>query len=354
MRIVPVSLGERTYSVYIGPSARAELQECNARCSPVVLIADQTVADLHITKLLPFLPINPAVLTFPPGEASKSLEHARELYQRLAQAGVEREAIVVTFGGGVAGDLGGFVAATWLRGVRFIQVPTTLLAAVDASVGGKTGVNLPAGKNLVGAFHQPIAVIVDTDFLETLPARDFAAGLAESVKQAVVRDPAFFSWHETQVAALRGREAGVVTELIARNCALKAAIVAQDEREAGRRAILNHGHTIGHAIEHLLGYELRHGECVALGMLAENELACARGLLPRTDADRIRRLLERFRLPLRLPRPLEAADVVTACRLDKKVTGGAVNFVLLRRIGEPTRVADVAPAEFAAALDAIR
>ena len=330
------------------------LLECNATAGQVVVIADQTVANLHFGKLAACLPPDPLVLTFPPGEASKSLEQARDLYDRLASARVERSAIIVTFGGGVAGDLGGFVAATWLRGVRFVQVPTTLLAAVDASVGGKTAVNLPAGKNLVGVFHQPMGVIVDTDFLETLTKEEFASGLAESVKQATVRDPQFFAWHEAHAAGLRNRDASTVSELIARNCEIKAGIVAQDEREAGLRAILNYGHTIGHAVEHLLGYELRHGECVALGMLVENELACARGLLPRTDADRVRNLLEQLGLPTRLPQALDAGEVAALCRVDKKVVGGAVGFVLIRGIGEPVRVADVAPSEIAAALHVIR
>jgi 3-dehydroquinate synthase len=319
----------------------------------IVVIADQSVATLHLDKLAACLPPGPLLLTFPPGEASKSLNQARAFYEQLARARIERGAVIVTFGGGVAGDLGGFVAATWLRGIRFIQMPTTLLAAVDAAVGGKTAVNLPAGKNLVGAFHQPVAVIVDTDFLETLPAREFTAGLAETTKQAVVRDPAFFVWHEAHAAELCGRDAATVSELIARSCRSKAEIVAQDERETGLRAILNYGHTIGHALEHLLGYNLRHGECVALGMLVENELACARGLLPRADADRIRNLLAALGLPLRLLGPLDATQVAAACQVDKKAVGGVVHFVLIRGLGQPLRVADVTAAEIATALRVI-
>jgi 3-dehydroquinate synthase len=330
------------------------LQECNLRAGQVAVVADQAVADLHLDKLRPFLPASTLVLTFPPGEARKSLDQAREFYERLGRAQVERSGVIVTFGGGVAADLGGFVAGTWLRGVRLIHVPTTTLACVDASVGGKTAVNLPAGKNLVGVFHQPMMVIVDTDFLDTLPERDFVAGLAESVKQALVRNRAFFEWQEAQTAPLRARDANVTAELIARGCAIKAEIVGQDERETGLRAIFNYGHTIGHALEHLLEYELRHGECVALGMLAENELACARGILARADADRIRDLLTRLGLPGHVPRPVDPADVLRLCRLDKKTVGGALQFVLIRGIGEPVRVADVTGAEIAAALDAIR
>jgi 3-dehydroquinate synthase len=356
MNVVRVNLGERGYAIHIGPGARQELAAWLKKHSPpqVAVIADQTVADLHLEHLKPYLTPGAVVLTFPPGEASKSLQAAERLYAKLALARVERSGVIVAFGGGVAGDLAGFVAATWLRGVRFIQVPTTLLAAVDASVGGKTGVNLPAGKNLVGAFHQPQAVIIDTEFLHTLSAVDYSAGLAESVKHAAIRDPGLLEWHEASAERIMARETEVVSELVARNCTIKAAVVAQDEREAGLRAILNYGHTIGHAIEHLLGYELRHGQCVALGMIAENELACVRGLLARPEAERIRALLARLGLPVRLPRPVRAENVAAACRLDKKVRDAAVNFVLLERIGQARRVADVSDGEMAAALGAIQ
>lgn len=357
MKTIHIELGERGYPVHIGLGVcQAMLQECIAargQESQVVVIADQTVADLHLSRLVVGLQREPLVLTFPPGEASKSLDRVSRLYQQLAEARIERGAVIATFGGGVAGDLGGFVAATWLRGVQFVQVPTTLLAAVDASVGGKTGVNLPTGKNLVGAFHQPQAVIIDVGFLQTLSERDFTAGLAESVKQAAIREAPFLDWHENHAAALRARRADVVAELIARNCAIKAEVVGRDEREAGLRAILNHGHTIGHALEHLLDYEWRHGECVGLGMLVENELACARGMLDRMEAERIRSLLGHLGLPVRLPKRLDAAKIIAACRLDKKVSGGAVNFVLLGAVGKPERVSDIAAAEIAAALDVI-
>lgn len=357
MRRVQVELGERAYPIHIGPCAQALLPHWideQGDVRQLVVIADQTVADLHLQRLTTSLRPAPLVLTFPPGEAAKSLETVQLLYERLANARIERGSVILTFGGGVAGDLGGFVAGTWLRGVRYVQVPTTLLAAVDASVGGKTGVNLPAGKNLVGVFHQPRAVITDTDFLQTLPGRDFTAGMAESIKHAVIRAPDFVTWHQTHADALVARNPGAVSDLIARNCEIKSEVVAQDEHETGLRAILNYGHTIGHAIEHLLEYELRHGECVALGMLVENELACARNVLDRAVAERIRDLLSRLGLPLRLPRPLEARDVSAACRLDKKVRGRAVDFVLIRALGEPLRAADASEGEIAAALRVIQ
>ncbi|HPM22876.1 MAG TPA: 3-dehydroquinate synthase [Phycisphaerae bacterium] len=319
-----------------------------------VAIADRAVARLHLRALRNTLDRELLVLTFAPGEASKSLRTASRFYGRLADARIERGAVIIAFGGGVAGDLAGFVAATWQRGVRFVQVPTTLLAAVDASVGGKTAVNLPQGKNLVGAFHQPEMVVVDTNFLQTLPDREFRSGLAESVKQALIRDRAFLEWHMSSVEAIGHRDPAAVTTLIARNCTIKAAVVARDERESGLRAILNYGHTLGHAIEHLLGYELRHGECVALGIVAENEIAFGRGLLARTLADEIRALLERLGLPTRLPRALDPSDVFTACSRDKKVAGGAVNFILLREPGATVRVADVTTAEVATALRAVQ
>ena len=330
----------------------------------LAVVADQTVAEFHSGALTEQLPTGTPFLTFPSGEASKSLVTAATIFDRLAQLRFERGGVIIAFGGGVAGDLAGFVACTWLRGVRWIQVPTTLLAAVDASVGGKTGVNLATGKNLVGVFHQPAAVIIDTDFLATLPDRDFVAGFAETVKQAAIRDPDFLKqaairdpdfleWHETHADALGARDAEAVAALIARNCELKADIVARDEREASLRAILNYGHTIGHALEHLLEYDLRHGECVALGILVENEIACRRGVLSRAEADRVTALLARLKLPDRLPRPVSAEDVLCACRVDKKVRAGAVNFVLLRAIGRPWQTADVSADEVAGALTVI-
>lgn len=353
MRTVTVSIPERSYPVLIGAGARHRLAGLIGQLrgvERVAVVADQHVAELHLQRLLDGMRIKPAVLLFPPGEQSKSLTQLARLYGELAQARVARGDLILTFGGGVAGDLGGLAAATWMRGVRFVQVPTSLEAAVDASVGGKTSVDHPAGKNLIGAFHQPSAVVVDTDFLETLPQRDYVAGLAESVKHAVVRAPAFFEWHEAQVQRVVARDPEALEELIARNCQIKAEVVARDEREEHLRAILNHGHTLGHAFEHLLGYELRHGECVGLGMLAENELARARGMLAEQTARRIAGLIERLGLPTRLPRRLESEAVAHVCELDKKVRGEAVNFVLARALGEPQRVSNITAEELRAAL----
>lgn len=356
MRTVCVELGPRSYVIRIARRARTALPEAVAALRTVgqiAVIADATVIELHWERIRPLLP--PQVLRFdlPSGESSKSLTAAARLYDALAAARFERDDLILALGGGVVGDLAGFVAATWLRGVRFIQMPTTLEAAIDAAVGGKTAVNHPAGKNLIGAFHQPSAVIVDTELLETLPQRDFAAGLAESVKHAAIGDPAFFQWHERACEAIRRREAETIDELIAWNCRIKAEIVSVDEHERDLRAILNYGHTIGHALEHVLGFELRHGECVALGMIAENHIARTRGWLGADPVTRIRRLLERLGLPTCLPRAVPPQDVLAACRLDKKVRAGAVHMVLLEDLGRPRRAADVTETEVAASLRAI-
>ncbi|MBK9121053.1 MAG: 3-dehydroquinate synthase [Phycisphaerales bacterium] len=355
MKTVPVNLADRSYPIVIGDHARTKLRECNSvlAAPQLVVIADDRVAKLHLPALVTALPAEPLILTFPAGEASKSLAVAGRLYDQLAEARVERRAVMVAFGGGVAGDLAGFVAATWLRGVPFVQVPTTLLAAVDAAVGGKTGLDLPAGKNLVGAFHQPTGVYVDLAFLETLPERDYRAGLAESVKHGAIRSVELLEWHSTHAEAITARDGGRLEELIARNCEIKAEVVARDERESGLRAILNHGHTIGHALEHLLDYELRHGECVALGMRVENELAVQRGLLSGAAAQQIAELLQALGLPLRLQKPLEPTAVWEACQVDKKVHAGAVNFVLLRGLGQTQKVADITPEEVVRALRCI-
>jgi len=357
MRIVHVQIGTRAYPIFIGPGAMAHLADF-AR-SPrgtarLAIIADADVAKLHLGRLMEHLPPGAVVVEFPPGEGSKSLATAGQIFDRLAAERIERGDLVVAFGGGVAGDLGGFVAATWHRGVRFVQVPTTVEAAVDASVGGKTGVNHAAGKNLIGAFHQPAAVIIDTAFLDTLPERDFRAGLAESVKHAAIADPALLDWHDEHLEAVLKREPTAVSELLARNCEIKAAVVGRDEREEGERIHLNYGHTIAHAIEHLMAYELRHGECVGLGMLAENEIACLRDELDRPTADRIRALIRRIGLPERLARPLDADRIVAACRLDKKVRGGSVQFVLLHQPGEPFVAADVSDETLRRAVEVIQ
>ncbi|MCH7870225.1 MAG: 3-dehydroquinate synthase [Planctomycetes bacterium] len=357
MTIVHVEIPAQPYDVLVESGVRTRILPFVEQLSGVgrlVVIADRQVADLHGDTLRAALPRHHLFLTVPPGDASKSFASAVRLYDQLADARIERSDVILAFGGGMVGDLAGFVAATWLRGIRFIQVPTTLEAAVDASVGGKTAVNHPAGKNLIGAFHQPIAVFIDTDFLKTLSDRDFSAGLAESIKHGVIRDEEFFIWQETRADAILRREPEVVERLIAVNCRIKAEVVAADERETGLRAVLNHGHTIGHAIEHLFEYELRHGECVALGMLVENDLARGRGVLEAAVAARIADLIRALGLPAALPRTVAPADLISRTRMDKKVRGGAVRYVLATSLGSTTYVADLREAEIEAALAAVQ
>ncbi|MEP0845187.1 MAG: 3-dehydroquinate synthase [Phycisphaerae bacterium] len=351
-----VRLPSRRYAIRIGSGASAELPALIAGVAGprrVVVITDCTVARFHRAALERRVP-SATWIVVPPGDQSKSLTQAAAIYDRLSEIRLGRRDLIVAFGGGMIGDLAGFVAGTWQRGVPFVQVPTTLEAAIDASIGGKTAVNHSRGKNLIGVFHQPIAVLIETDFLATLADRDHVAGLAESVKHAVIRDARFLGWHERKIGPIARREPAEVVRLIERNCRIKAEVVRRDERETGLRAILNYGHTIGHALEHVLRYELRHGECVALGMLAENEVAVARRALPRDVADRIRALLAALGLPQRLPRPLDAAEVAAACRMDKKTESGATHFVLISNLGAPQRVSNVLDEELAAALEVIQ
>jgi 3-dehydroquinate synthase len=334
-----INTSQSAYPLHIGAGSRDHLDGELQRLAPfaVAVLADQTVLGLHGQTLRRHIPATAVLLSIPPGEVNKNLSTAASLYDALAQAEFGRDGIILAFGGGMTGDLAGFVAATWHRGLPYIQLPTTLEAAVDACIGGKTGVNHASGKNLIGAFHQPAAVIVDLDFLATLPGRDLCAGLAECVKHGSTCDPALLSWLELHADAILARDVGVLEELIDCNCEIKAELIARDEREQGVRVVLNHGHTIGHALEQVLGYELRHGECVALGMVAENAVAERRGWLSRPEAARIRALLERFHLPTRAPGAVDPDLVTAACRADKKKRGGMVQAVLLRGLGSPQR-----------------
>ena len=291
-----------------------------------------------------------------PGERSKSLDVAAVLYDRLVDFGADRHTLVFAVGGGVVGDLTGFVAATYARGIPLVQVPTTLLAMVDSSVGGKVGVNHPQAKNMIGAFHQPLGVLIDTRTLESLPDREFRSGLAEVVKYGMILDAEFFDFLEANADAINHREPAALRRIIARSCRLKADVVEQDEFErTGLRAILNYGHTFAHAFETLTGYgELLHGEAVAVGMMCAARLAERLGLIGRDVVQRQTRLLDVLRLPTRLPPEAAAActadAVVAAMRHDKKAVGGRITFILPTRIGQVESFNNAAEADVRAAL----
>lgn len=328
-----VDLGDRSYPIVIGRDLLGggfNLSEF-VRASDCLVVSNETVAPLYLEQLLPNLAgRNVASVNLPDGEAFKTMAAMQTIIDRLVETGANRDTTVVALGGGVVGDIAGFAAACYLRGVDFIQVPTTLLAQVDSSVGGKTGVNHERGKNLIGAFHQPQVVLIDTATLETLPDRELKAGLAEVIKHGAICDAAFFAWLETNMEALLQRDPEALACAIRRCCEIKAEVVAADEREAGRRAILNFGHTFGHAIEHCQGYgEWLHGEAVAAGMVMAAKLSG----LSDDDVKRLSDLIGSAGLPVEPP-PIAADDWVRAMGLDKKVQGKKLRFVLLDAIGD--------------------
>jgi 3-dehydroquinate synthase len=305
-----------------------------------VVVSDAQVARLHAGSFVKRLEGRGGVaslVTFPPGERSKTRETKARLEDRLLALGAGRDAVIVAFGGGVTGDLAGFLAATWHRGVPLVVVPTSLLSMVDASLGGKTGVDLPGGKNLVGAFHQPVSLWADVRLLRTLPVRAYRAGLAEAVKTAVVLDAALFRRLESELPRLLRRDESSVEGIVARCLALKGRVVASDEREAGPRAMLNFGHTVAHAIEAATDFRVAHGEAVSIGVVAEARLAERVTGLPRSEVDRIEALLRAFGLPVRPPRGLNLERLASAAHRDKKTRSGVVRCALPLRIGRMPR-----------------
>lgn len=338
---VRVELGARSYSICIGKGLLGRAGELLAPLGMgrrAVVIVDARVNQLYTAPLLAALSaggFQPAVICIPAGESSKSMRQAVRVLEKLPGLGLDRQSVVVALGGGVVGDLAGFVAATYLRGVNFVQVPTTLLAMVDSSVGGKTGVNLPQGKNLVGAFYQPRLVLADIATLKTLPKRELRAGFAEVIKTAAIRDAKFFGWLEKHYAAVLRLDAAAVAHVVRRCCEIKADVVSRDERESGLRAILNFGHTVGHAMEALAEYAgLLHGEAVAMGMVCAAQLSVKRAGLAPSAAERLQRLLAASGLPTRLGSRYRWPQLLAAMRLDKKARAGRLRFVLLRRLGE--------------------
>jgi 3-dehydroquinate synthase len=342
MYVVKVPLGIRSYPILIGNGLLARLgTECRkANLGPrCALISDKHVAPRYAAaaeRSLTEAGFEPVQLTVPAGETAKSLNVVGDCYDALAAHRLERKSFVIALGGGVVGDLAGFVAATYLRGVDFVQVPTTLLAQVDSSVGGKTGINLKAGKNLVGAFHQPRLVLCDLDTLETLPAREFRAGLAEVIKYGIIHDSELFKRLEVVMPRLLEREPDTLSSVIARCCQIKAGVVGQDETESGLRAILNFGHTVGHALEAISGYKkMLHGEAIAIGQVIAAKLSTGLTGFPAKDAERIRTLFERAGLPTGINLPATQVEkLVEAMRHDKKVAEGEIKFVLVNKLGQ--------------------
>jgi 3-dehydroquinate synthase len=345
-----VDLGPRSYPILIGSGllSRSGVLEPYLARRDVLVVTNETVGPIYEQPLLALLAgSRSAVLTLPDGEQFKTMATVESVLDRLVAERYGRDAIVIALGGGVVGDIAGFAAAIYQRGIAFLQVPTTLLAQVDSAVGGKTGVNHPGGKNLVGAFHQPLCVLADTDTLRTLPDRELAAGLAEAVKYGLIADPELFRWLEQQAAALLARDAAALRHVIQRSCEIKADIVGQDEREAGRRAELNLGHTFGHAIELLAGYgEWLHGEAVAAGTMMAAEFSARLGWLDVADVQRIRSLYRRLGLPVSPP-PADPGRFLGAMGMDKKVMAGQIRLVLLNRIGAVSITTDYAPHELA-------
>lgn len=349
LKTVAVDLGDRSYRIDVGRGRWSDMARSlrgaldatwsGQSCRKALILTDDNVADLpypgFVHEALESLEIATETAVVPSGEGSKSLGTAAGLYDRLIAMRADRHTLVAAVGGGVIGDLGGFVASTFARGLPLWMVPTTLLAQVDSSVGGKVGVNLPQAKNIVGAFHQPIGVRIDTETMNTLPDRELRCGLAEVVKYGVILDAPFFDELETRVDAILARDPAALQRIVVRSCELKAEVVTKDEREeTGLRAVLNFGHTIGHAVEAVAGYggDFEHGEAVAVGMVAESRLAERLGWISAETTERLIRLLDRFGLPTTLA-GFDPSPLLEAMSRDKKNQGGRIRLVLPRSIG---------------------
>jgi len=338
IQTVQVKLAERSYSVHIGAGILADRHPCIdiPDGSTVLIVSNEIVAPLYLQSLKDSLQgVNVHTLVLPDGEQFKTLESWSTIINTLVDIRATRDATVITLGGGVIGDMGGFAAAAYMRGIRFIQIPTSLLAQVDASVGGKTGFNHPQGKNLIGAFHQPACVLIDIDTLKTLPAREFSAGMAEVIKIAAIRDADFLGWLENNAERINTREPETLIDMIRRSVQNKAEVVAEDEREAGVRALLNFGHSFAHALETLTNYsEYLHGEAVAIGMMVAARLSEQRGLCASGFSERLGNILQAFGLPLDMPDNSHPDQIIELMKLDKKVIAGAHRLILLTAPGQ--------------------
>lgn len=346
MQTLTVGLAERSYPIHIGSGLLSKL-ELILPLLPhkrVAIVSNTTVAPLYLTKLTSLLEtggVSVVQIILPDGEQYKNTETLALIYDALLSNRCERNTPLIALGGGVIGDMTGYAAATYLRGVPFIQIPTTLLSQVDSSVGGKTGINHPLGKNMIGAFYQPKLVIADIDTLTTLPDQELRAGLAEVIKYGLIRDLSFLEWLESNMEKLLARDSAALQYAIARSCENKAEVVGSDERESGERALLNLGHTFGHAIENGMGYGVwLHGEAVAAGTIMAADLSCRLGWISKQDVARIRQIFERAGLPVIAPN-LGADQYLQLMGLDKKVVGGQIRFVLLKAIGHAVISGDV-------------
>ncbi|PKL98202.1 MAG: 3-dehydroquinate synthase [Gammaproteobacteria bacterium HGW-Gammaproteobacteria-9] len=344
MHTLQVDLGERSYPIRIGERLldRPELFSDKIRGRQVAIVTNETVAPLYLDRLTRTLSnhaVTPVIL--PDGEEHKNWQTLQLIFDALLGARHDRNTTIIALGGGVVGDMAGYAAASYQRGVDFIQVPTTLLSQVDSSVGGKTGINHPLGKNMIGAFYQPRAVVIDTTTLATLPARELSAGLAEVIKYGLICDEPFLGWLETNIDLIRALDSAALTEAIQRSCAAKAKVVNADERESGVRAILNLGHTFGHAIETHMGYGVwLHGEAVAAGTVMALEMSCQLGWIGGAERDRAIRLLQRAALPVVPPAQMRPQDFLEHMAVDKKVLDGRLRLVLLRQLGEAVVTGD--------------
>jgi len=348
---ITVQLGERSYPIHIGSGLLREsgLYAPHVRGQLAAVVTNETVAPLYAEQVEAALAGAGARgtlrIVLPDGEAFKDWQHLDRIFAALLAARAGRDTVLVAVGGGVVGDMAGFAAASYQRGIAHLQVPTTLLAQVDSSVGGKTAINHPLGKNMIGAFHQPAAVLADTASLATLPPREYAAGLAEVVKYGAIRDPAFLAWIEAHADGLLARDAAALAHAVARSCEIKAQVVAEDERESGARALLNFGHTFGHAIEAATGYGAwLHGEAVAAGMVMACELSQLMGYLKKTDVERVREVVKRTGLPVTGP-ALAPERLLELMALDKKAARGRTRFVVLETIGRAHLAADIDDAQ---------
>ena len=339
MKTLTVDLDQRSYPIYIGSDLidRPELFEACSKASSIYIVTNTTVAPLYaerLSKTLATFGKSVRTITLPDGESFKDWKNLQTIFDELLKHGADRQTVLVALGGGVIGDMTGFAAASFMRGIRFIQVPTTLLSQVDSSVGGKTGINHPLGKNMIGAFHQPVAVVADLNTLKTLPPRELSAGLAEVIKHGAIADASFLDWIEANTNALLACDIEAMSHAVLRSCEIKSAVVSADEREGGVRAMLNFGHTFGHAIEAGMGYgEWLHGEAVACGMVMGAKLSCLLQKITQADVDRLTRIIHGMHLPITAPK-FGAERYIELMQVDKKAEGGQIRYVLLEQIGK--------------------